>query len=271
MIRELARSAVNLIRILSLVDWWSKNDPGDLQVVTATDESHFRSAMQLVNSLTEHCPQAAIVLYDLGLQEESRHLLSHRGVTVKKFNFCDFPEFFQMSLNHGSYAWKPVIIQREALESNKQILVWLDAGCKVKARFSRFGSLVQKHKIFANPSSSTYENWLHPAAAAAYSRVSILSFEQITNLSEVRMLSAAFLGFDLKNKEVRRVLDSWACFAHSQEIIGPNGSSTENHRFDQVLLDALIRNSSSTVFPYTRSWLPESIVGIQTHMDVEDA
>ena len=269
MSRELIRSLINLIRVTTLVNWWSKSDPGDLHLVSATDESHFRSAIQLVESLDEHCPKASIVIYDLGLKAESRRLLSNRGVVVKKFNFDDYPEFFQMSWNHGSYAWKPVIIKLEATESNKRILVWLDAGCKVSARFSKIGSLVQRHKFFANPSSSTYANWLHPSAVAAYVGASILSFEEIRKSSDEIMLSAAFLGFDLKNKEVRRVLDLWERFAHSREIIGPLGSSTENHRFDQVLLDALVRSSRCPIFPYTQAWLPARIVGIETHKDVE--
>jgi len=269
LIREIVRSVLNIIEIATLVDWWSTKDSSDLHVVSATDESHFRSAMQLVDSIVKNCPQASFVLYDLGLTEESRSQLLQRGVNLKEFKFSNYPEFFQMHTNHGSYAWKPVIIQLEALMSNKQTLVWLDAGCKVGARFSGFDRLVRRHKIFANPSASTYENWLHPSAAVAYVDASILRAEQIKSLSEEVMLSAAFLGFDLKDKRVRGVLESWAHCAHSKEIIGPHGSSTQNHRFDQVLLDALIRKSNSPHFPYARAWLPAVLVGVKTHMDVE--
>ena len=83
------------------------------------------------------------------------------------------------------------------------------------------------------------------------------------------MISAAFLGFDTQSTEARRLVEKWAAFAQTRDFIGPIGSSTANHRFDQVLLDALIRKSGVPHFPYENSWLPSSLVGIWTHQDVE--
>lgn len=267
--RAVFRSIRNRVRIVSLVDWFREYRATELHLVSATDDSHHRSALQLIESIRRNCPEASFVLYDLGLSQANRAELIQRNVSLKEFHFDRYPDFFQMTVNHGSYAWKPAIVELEMERSDKPYLVWLDAGCVVGKSFAKIGSLIRRHKIVANPSASTYKDWLHPRAAAAYQSSQIATREQLASRIDEVMLSAAFLGFATAEASVRNVIAGWAFFAHSRDLIGPSGSSVVNHRFDQVLLDAVIRRSDTPHFPYRDAWLPAGLVGIRTHMDVD--
>lgn len=243
---------------------WSEQ----LQIVSATDESHYRSFIRLWHSVRKYSPGATFTLYDLGLEPHHRSALATLGVTVKRFPFENYPDFFDMKRVHGSYAWKPSILELEIRQCQRDVLLWMDAGCLVTSSFSSVVSMAQKYRVIVNPSASNYRGYLHPTAAIEFERRGLLKTSREAT-EDLKMLSAAFIGFWLPDPQSLIIARSWAAFAKERDVIGPDGATSANHRFDQVLLDALIQSGDYKCFPYRSRWAPSWILGILTHRDVE--
>ena len=98
----------------------------NLTIVTAADSSHFKSALQLINSILNYEPQSKIIFYDLGLQEDEKKVLLDFKIKYKTFNFDSYPNFYRLEQKDaGAYAWKPAIIYEEMLNESSLLFGWM--------------------------------------------------------------------------------------------------------------------------------------------------
>ena len=103
-----------------------------LIIVTGSDSSHFKSLLQLLESLKIHEKKTKIIIFDLGITQTEKEILKkqHPEYELRKFNYSHYPSYFNIKINAGEYAWKPVIIN-DVLNEFKTAVCWLDGGNKL--------------------------------------------------------------------------------------------------------------------------------------------
>lgn len=213
----------------------------DLVVVTGCSSNHHQALLCFLHRIAQSCSDGQdcrtyqLLVYDLGLTAVERHELSERLTSLpvtsqlRTFNFGEFPSFFNISLNSGQYAWKPVILGRVASEFNVPVL-WLDSGIAVKRGALAKSLLYLKHTGFlTSKTGGNVRKWVHPGTLSYFG----LDMLQKGNLP---MCNGAIVGFDPMKLFAKEMLDDWVQCALVKECIAPTGSSRANHRQDQAAL-----------------------------------
>jgi hypothetical protein len=227
-----------------------------LTIVTGADATHGASLLQLAHSIVAYERNARFIIYDLGLTDAQRRRIRSAAPHAKwrGMDFSEYPPYFDITVNAGHYAWKPVIV-REELGKCRGLLCWMDAGnLVVKTLLSlRFETW---RKGFYSPSSAgSVQKWTHPAMFDYFG----LPHNWNASLSP---LNAACVAFNSRNAKVLELCSEWARLASIRECIAPNGSNRSNHRQDQALL---------TVLALQRGLTPSlsGRIGFKVHQDVE--
>lgn len=239
--------------------WSHRSRLVPLRVVTAADSSHFRSLMQLLDSLGTHEPESEVVVYDLGLLPEqrdqvARYVGDHPLVSRRDFDYAAYPAHFDVSIAAGQYAWKPAIIAGELLRCTGQFLVWLDAGDRVEAPMRNVRTAIACSKLWSPRSSGTVSEWTHPGLLTLIGPAQ----RHLTSSN----LNGAIVGVDSGSPKARAVVNLWALAAREKSWIAPVGSSRDNHRQDQSLLTLLVLWAN--VRP-----VPRGTLEVSTHQDID--
>jgi hypothetical protein len=229
-----------------------------LQVVTGASSNHFCPLKNLIRSIhTLSDPLIKLEVFDLGLSTaEVNELTSLRDgaapIIAKKLDFSCFPDFFNIQVNAGCYAWKPAVINASCSDASTSMLVWLDAGCIVQPGFREaWLSALSRSPIISPRSSGTIQDWAHPACVRA------LGIGQ--EVLKKPNLSGGVVGFNLADPRAKKLLSRWLRWAHDRSVIAPHGSSRDNHRQDQTLLSILIAQSLPAAKPMKFSELCVSV------------
>ena len=220
--------------LCNLVDTYFRNcQHSKSALITGFDTSHYLSGIQLLTSLIENTTNSDIYVFDLGLNEEQLKTinLAFPYVNVCEFNFSDYPEFFDIKRNAGQYAWKASIISK-FLDMNYEHILWLDAGNKLIGDTLNIQKLIDKYGFFAVPTSNSILELTHMETIRRLE----ISIEKCHQLQ----LSAAFIGFCLKDRNVRKLIQDWSLYSRLEDVISPPGSNRTNHRQDQSLLNLLV-------------------------------
>lgn len=230
-----------------------------LHIVTAADSSHGDSLIQLLGSINVHESQATVTVVDMGLSDEQLQYIKHSfpslNLMLSKFPFEKYPSFFNVKVNAGEYAWKPVIIHNSSLETKSRVLLWLDAGDVITGRLIAERHSVVKHGFWSPKSSGTVNQWTHPGLLSKFG----FSRKQLRS----RNFNGAIIGFCPEDSKAQLLLELWALTAMQKNWIAPEGSNRENHRQDQALLTVL----AVALGRITRPSRPSRIL---LHQDVEN-
>lgn len=232
----------------------------NIRFITAADSSHFKSLLQLCNSISSNQPESLIIVYDLGLETKEIQKISDtkNNTEIIKFNFSDYNEFVNIkSENFGSYAWKPMIIEKELNKKNNEFILWMDAGNVIYNKLT-FLKVYLSFKGFYSPhSSDNIYKRTHPDT---------LNLLNVSNkLYKKRNLNAAVIGINPSNKPVVKMLRNWIESSKNKNIIGPAGASKKNHRFDQAVLTINFYQSNLNNL-FCRSY---RLFGIKIHQDID--
>ena len=204
-----------------------------ITILTGADSSHFNSMLQLINSVKIFNGKSAqIICYDLGLEEFEIQKFNNLfpDIALIYFNYADYPEYYNIKINAGQYAWKSVIINDEYGKIKKnELLIWLDAGCFVIKRLN-----IVKFNLILFGSYSPHSQM---PISELTSELTINGLG-LTSLKHYPMLSAGILGFKKINKNTNLLLE-WSSYCRQKEIIAPIGSNRLNHRQDQSVLSLL--------------------------------
>lgn len=233
-------------------------------VVTAFDNSHFKSGIQLLTSLRNNTFVTQVVVFNLGFDELQAKQLqqSFPDVRFETFDFSSLPDFLQMSNNAGNYGWKPIIVN-EVAKSTSGILIWSDAGNVFQKDLSKSLGFTLKDQIFAGRSSGTIAQYTFPSVQEYFAVT-----PRELGLSQV---SAAYCFFRLNNPVVRELIEEWAVLAHDKDKLAPEGSSRLNHRQDQSLLALLMLRTFGLVGRrdlLRHGW--SNHAAVRTHQDLEN-
>ena len=228
-----------------------------LTIVTAADSSHFKSALQLINSILNYEPQSKIIFYDLGLKENEKKVLLDSKIKYKTFNFDSHPNFYRLEQKDaGAYAWKPAIIYEEMLIESG-LLIWMDAGNKVIKNLKSLKYAIILNGFFSPLSSGNVQRWTHES-----------TLEKLLvskNIIKKRNLNAALIGINTHNNKIKNLIEIWYTNSKNKDLILPEGAGKHNHRWDQSLLTLeYYKQVNKYFFPRTNK-----LFGVLIHQDID--
>ncbi len=205
-----------------------------INVITGADTTHYRSLLQLINSLKIiEKVNFNLIVYDLGFTNDELIFFKylHPELLIKKFDFNNFPQYYNIKLNSGNYAWKPAIINIEYnLLSRGSYVLWLDAGCFV-------------HKpLFLVKAAIYFRGFYSPFSGPKIKELTYsftIKEMGLTNHENKKMLSGGVLGLKVGIEKNNILVNKWLNASNDINLIAPLGSNRDNHRQDQSLLSLL--------------------------------
>ncbi len=233
-------------------------------VVTGASSNHFDVLLDFLRNVQRYnSDKIPVFVYDLGLLSTEHEWLSHHcDCIVRTFAYQSYPEYFNVQISRGEYAWKPVII-KEMLDTSAKLVLWLDAGDRLTSSttlpqaFQRIASA----GFLTTRTSGTTQTWVHPDTRK------FLKAERMN----APMCNGAIVGFDASHVLYDSVVKPWQQCALTQACIAPFGSSRANHRQDQAVLTVLLKQASISCVINEGTWSRNKMMpgplGIQLHQD----
>jgi hypothetical protein len=230
-ITDIYKTPMSIINLFDSI--FGRINRNRLVIVTASDYTHGKSLLNLISSIIKHEPQALVYVYDLGLTEEQSatlRMIAPKAV-IKSFDYKKYPEWFNIKVNAGQYAWKPVVIH-EVLHASDCPVVWMDAGNILYSKLNHVYGRVVRSGFYSISSDGDLAKWTHEET------LKFFGFDKKWAKGK-RNVNGAFIAFDPRQPEAVATADEWARCAQVREAIAPEGSSRENHRQDQALLGVI--------------------------------
>jgi len=252
-------------------------------IVTGASSNHARSIVQFLKSVKIFEPSSRCIIYDLGLTCEqveniSKMIENGSGLwEIRRFDYSLVPDYFNIEVNAGEYAWKPVIISevteevREEDAGEKRFVFWCDAGNKLTSSLDMLRSVAKEDGVFTAISSGNIDTWTHPGCLRYLEGSGLLS----RNInSHFPNRNAACVGIDVTNDCAMGVISLWGELAKIKECIAPNGSSRANHRQDQALLtilyyDMILDMCEKNKTPFTLDNYIYNTGSVRIHCDID--
>jgi hypothetical protein len=226
----------------------------DLTIVTAASSNHFHCLTNLLYSICYFEPNIRVIIHDLGFKIAETQQLKDNGYDVHQFRFESYPAYFNIAVDCGQYAWKPVIVAN-TLEKAAGMILWLDAGNLITTPLDKIRNLLTREGIYSPASSGTILQWTHPKT--------LEYLNAIPNLLAKRNRDAAIIGFNPKLPGIKHLTERWKQCALDVDCIAPAGSNRFNHRQDQSVLSILMYQLQQA-YGYT---FVDTRLGISTHND----
>jgi len=230
-----------------------------ITIITAASQNHFKSLCQFIESAKNY-NILNIYVYDLGLNTNSIEYLNKQYpfIIFKIFNYKNYPDYFNIEINKGEYAWKPAIIYEVSNEVKNGIILWCDAGNKfIINQIDFLIHIIKQQGIYTPTSSGNVKKWTYYKTLEYFN---IFDDNPILNLPN---RNGAIIGFNLDNKNVIDFINEYNKLACIKECIAPSGSSRENHRQDQSILTILY-------YKYTNlQQLYNNYISLIIHQDID--
>jgi hypothetical protein len=224
--------------------------------VTAADSSHYLSLGHFLTSLWQHDDPTAVVVFDLGLRTEEHDLLSRHfpRAQLRLFDYSSYPDYFNIKVQAGQYAWKPVILAGVAEEFRASVC-WMDAGNVVTSRLVWLRKILRSIGLYSPASKGRIRDWTHPKTLEYLGAG--------PDLLDRRNLNGACVAVDYRSIPAMKVLKRWKECALIRECIAPHGSDRNNHRQDQSVLSVLCHQMGLA------ERMPTYPHGFRTHGDIQ--
>ncbi|APZ46774.1 hypothetical protein BW723_10980 [Polaribacter reichenbachii] len=232
----------------------------ELVIVTGSDSSHFKSLYQLLVSLNRYEKNTKVLIYDLGITAQESEILKNdfSNFELRKFDYSKYPSYFNIKINAGEYAWKPVIIN-DVLNEFKTSVCWLDGGNKVTKPLTLLRKVIEFYGFYSPFSKGKISDWTHPKS------LEYLDVLNNKNLLKQKNLNGACVSVDYNNIKARQVIKNWSDSAKTKDCIAPQGSNRQNHRQDQAILSVLIYKH---MFDIGKKMTYRKF-GFKTHQDID--
>lgn len=249
---------------------WKK--PNSIYLVTGADSSHYKSLLQLLSNLQLELKsdrRFKVVAWDLGLEKEQVEFINLQFksfATLQKFSFEDFPEWLDIKVKAGEYAWKAQLIQL-SLSSDHQWpnhLIWMDSGNLITEEIDSLIDFIDDWLIYSPFARGTIGEWTHPATL-----IFLKNKIDPELISKMRIRNGACFGFKTKNLDVKKFINEFARLSLVRECIAPTGSSRENHRQDQSLFSILYYQFTQKHFGLSPIPRSDEYIGFTTHNDID--
>jgi len=207
----------------------------NLIIVSAADTSHYLSLLNFLSSLYKHMPESRVIFFDLGLSDTENRSLKKwfKHIELRRFDYSSYPDYFNIKIKRGCYAFKPVIIA-DIMNEFKRPVIWMDAGTLVRSRLDRVREVMSATGLYIKQTVSSVRRFVHPGT---YKYIWGDVPEIVLDSSQY---NASLVGIDYKAKKVRQIINAWREYALIKKCIAPEGSNLRNHRYDQAVLVILI-------------------------------
>lgn len=203
-------------------------------IITGASNNHYLTLMNMIHSFKVHNIKDKLIVYNLGLDEPKWVHIQHRFkedkcIAYKTFDYSNYPEWFNIHINAGQYAWKPTIIYNTACEYPNEIVVWMDSGNVIKKNLLELEQFIQRNGVYSATSSGTIRDWTHPKT---------IEYMNCTWTDKINR-NGACMGFDLTKEFAKKLLHEFYEYSQIKECICPEGSNRNNHRQDQAVFTVL--------------------------------
>ncbi|XP_013409229.1 uncharacterized protein LOC106172863 [Lingula anatina] len=217
------------------------SDTLNFTVVTGASDGYFGGLRNLVGSIHFWEPRTNIVVYDLGLANFQKRLISQWcWTTLLSFDFAQYPAHVSVL---KEYAWKPVIM-KDAVDKYGKIL-WIDAGSDVRGPLKKIDKyLSQDGHFLVQGQDEDMTLFSHNATFKYFSS----SKEEFLKKPSY---SGNLQGWVRGSRAYIDILLPLKACALTPECITPPGSMLFNHRYDQTALSILAYKSGLPITPHT--------------------
>ncbi|MCP4000616.1 MAG: DUF1647 domain-containing protein [Gammaproteobacteria bacterium] len=226
----------------------------ELIIVTAADSSHFKPLLRFLFSVETHEGCVPVIIYDLGLTPDERESFQilFPAYELRTFNYSEYPDYFDIKVRAGEYAWKPVVIHEVANEQNG-LVVWMDAGNLITEPMISLRQIINDRGFYTPQSGGTVRDWTH--------RGTLEYLSVPDHVLSKKNRACGLVGFDTRRKSAMTLIEVWSDCALNKNCIAPEGSSRRNHRQDQAVLTVLLYQSEFADCPL------ELVDNIRFHQD----
>ena len=205
-------------------------------LVTGASANHFLSLCNLIESIFKNVDSAQhkLIVYDLGLDTNQIKKINefvnrYGNASIKTFDYDIHPDWFDITVNAGEYAWKTSIIYDTFKSHHGEIILWMDAGNLVHNNLEQLIKYIETNHIHSDTASGTIKDWTHPQT---------IEYMLCKDTGKPNR-NAACLGFNTKTDWVCELLEDHRKHCFIKECIAPEGSSRQNHRQDQSVFTIL--------------------------------
>jgi len=218
-------------------------------ILSASNSQYFITAINLIFSLEKSVEKDfTFIFYDLGLCADQLDLLKKIGnrlrfpLEIEIFKADEFPSF--VLPESGSYAWKPIIINK-TLQEKKSKVLYLDSANLIHSDISPIWQEIELNGLFTPIcGSGKLKEWTHPDT---------FKFFEPINAETIRNRCGGLCGFNYNNELVRLLVAKWEKYALIKECIIPEESDRTNHRHDQSILTILLNQPKYSALKLTNA------------------
>ena len=233
-------------------------------ILTGASNNHYLTLINLIDSFFRHNVKNNLIIYNLGLDINKWSFIQEKykdcGFLYKTFDYSKFPDWFDINIEAGQYAWKPTIIYNTHLEFTDKIIVWMDAGNIIDNNLELLESFITQNHIYSSTSDGNIKKWTHPKT---------IEYLKCSNTNNENR-NAACIGFNTQIEFVKSFLLEYYNCSQNKDCIAPEGSSRKNHRQDQSVFTILFYkylNDKNVKYYSSNNW--KNHMGYSIHNDVE--
>lgn len=212
-----------------------------MHLVTGASDNHYKSLINMILSFMKYHkndPNYVIVVYNLGIEESLWERLinlfgRYSNFVVEVFNYGLYPDYVNININAGEYAWKPIVIY-DVFNKYKDVTLWMDAGNIIINKLDKINELIKKDNIYSGYSVGNIKQWTHKKTIEYMG-----GFYNGYDLTISNCRNGACIGFNYNTDYVKTFVEEYRNYALIKECIAPEGSSKANHRQDQSVFSIM--------------------------------
>jgi hypothetical protein len=207
-------------------------------LVTGASNNHYLTLINFIISFVNHNDQNyKLIVYNLGLDEDNwkniKKLFSGYSLIIYKiFDYKIRPDWFDINIEAGHYAWKPTIIYDTYMENPDKVIIWMDSGNLILNNLKELNNFVLENGIYSSISSGSIGKWSHPLT------IEYFNF----SLCHYQNRNGACYGFNPRILFAKDFICEFYKHSQIKKCIAPDGSSRKNHRQDQTIFSILYYN-----------------------------
>jgi hypothetical protein len=246
-------------------------------IVTAASSNHFRCLLSLLWTIAKFEPHARVIVWDIGLTAEEHSTLRDAPPfyladwELKTFDFTKYPPHFNLHVEAGRMAFRPIILSELAHELIQPssplaplpspLLLWFDADCQLRAPLDDLKTSVKKTGVYSPCIPGAITTRLHSAARTPLGVTD--------DLLPKPLRDAGICGFDTANPRAIALLERWASVALDKICTAPENSTRHTHRQDAVFAVLLNQAAQKNNWHLETNHLP-SLTSKQDHLTLEE-
>lgn len=210
-------------------------------IISGCSDNHFKTMLEFIKSMlkTTNLTKNSFVFYDLGLNDKNIEILNNiyfnnsnyinYNLYYKKFDYSKYPEWYNIEINAGEYAWKPAIIYETYKLFSEEVIIWMDAGNLIYNNLDILEDVIRINNVYSPISSGLIKDWTYKKV------IELLRPENLY----LQNRNGACIGLNCSCDWVKNLIEDLYYFSSNKDYIAPEGSSRINHRQDQALFTIL--------------------------------